>query len=75
MKQQNARRRLLPAAIRKARQAISDAVRSGKIEKPKNCQRCGSHGVLHAHHSNYEKPLKVDWLCPRCHGLTRRKYD
>lgn len=71
---QNAREKLFPPAIRRARYAVNNAVRRGKLEKPNACQWCGAKGRIHAHHEDYGKPLEVIWLCPRCHGLTRRKY-
>jgi hypothetical protein len=47
-----------------ARQAVRVALRSGKLTK-KPC-RCGSLNVQ-AHHSDYSKPLQVEWLCRPCH--------
>lgn len=48
-----------------ARNKVSAALKSGALVKPKTCQvkgcKNGSH--LHGHHSDYTKPLKVDWLC------------
>ena len=44
------------------------AVRSGDLVRPKNCKRCGSNKhKIHGHHSDYDKPLDVIWLCPKCH--------
>lgn len=52
-------------------QALQRAVRSGKIEKPNKCEDCNKgvqRNILHGHHDDYSKPLKVNWLCPPCHG-------
>jgi hypothetical protein len=43
---------------------LNDAIRYGKI-KSKPCVVCGK--KAHAHHENYDKPLKVIWLCPQHH--------
>ena len=57
---------------RRARERLRDAVRYGKIAKPSLCQRCGVETPKHlldGHHSNYAKPLDVEWLCRSCHGV------
>lgn len=46
---------------------VNNAVRSGKIAKPNNCDRCGVESRLHGHHKDYSKALEVMWLCPLCH--------
>lgn len=60
-----------------ARRKLSNAVHKGKKIKPKNCDKCGRRVEnpyhLHGHHEDYSKPLDVQWLCTKCHGLTRRK--
>ena len=65
-----------------AYRAVRNAIRSGKLKRPVRCQDCGkrpkprSDGLsgMHAHHSNYAKPLKVRWLCAFCHARKNRKY-
>ena len=52
----------------KARNAVSNAVRDGRLAKADNCFFCGCDGKLHAHHHDYSRPLDVFWLCPSCHG-------
>jgi hypothetical protein len=52
----------------KARHAVSNAVRDGRLVKGSSCFFCDATGKLHAHHYDYSKPLDVFWLCPPCHG-------
>ncbi len=50
------------------------AAETGKIVKKKHCEICGATRVrLESHHGDYSKPLKVQTLCCKCHGLTKRK--
>jgi len=49
-----------------ARNALHSAIRSGKIVKPEACQKCKTKGDVHGHHSDYSKPLSVEWLCRSC---------
>lgn len=55
-----------PAII--ARRILNAAVRSGKIKTPSHCSGCGERYKLTAHHDDYSKPLKVEWICYECHG-------
>ena len=47
---------------------LYSAVRDGKIKKPEACELCGSKSFIHAHHTDYSRPLEVVWLCAKCHG-------
>lgn len=51
----------------RARQAVNNAVRDGRLSKPSSCEDCGSEFALHGHHDDYSKPLEVRWLCAACH--------
>lgn len=52
----------------KARMAVSRAIASGKIVKPKTCCHCNATGRIEGHHFNgYENALDVLWLCVPCH--------
>jgi hypothetical protein len=50
----------------RARNAVSNAVRDGRLEK-RPCAFCGEAEGLEAHHHDYTKPLDVTWLCRPCH--------
>lgn len=52
---------------RKAHVAVHNAVQKGVLVMPRNCETCSTMRRLHAHHDDYQQPLKVRWLCPRCH--------
>ena len=68
----------IDSAKRKAHYAVGNAIRDGKLVKPTACEECGSSVPsrrLHAHHADYSKPLDVEFLCSRCHGIRHRKYS
>jgi hypothetical protein len=58
------------------------AVKTGKVKKPKSCQRCGKipprakdgRSKLQGHHPDHSKPLEVVWLCSFCHAAVNRRY-
>lgn len=56
----------------KANNIVNNAIRDGKIIKLP-CKVCGNKNV-HAHHSDYTKPLEVTWLCPKHHKLYKYAY-
>lgn len=51
----------------KAWEKLNDAIRYGKIERPKFCSKCKGEEKIEAHHFDYSKPLDVIWLCSSCH--------
>ena len=60
-----------PEAV-KAHRAVLAAVRSGKLVRPEFCSACSKFCKPDAHHTDYSKPLSVEWLCRACHvRLTR----
>jgi len=55
----------------RAKDIARAAVKSGRLKK-KPCANCGAKNS-EMHHSNYDKPLQVQWLCPTCHGKLHAK--
>lgn len=59
----------------RAYRLVRSAIERGKLIRPLTCARCGKQpnptsdgrSAIHAHHSDYSKPLDVEWLCPSCH--------
>lgn len=47
--------------------AVAKAIKIGVLKKPDKCSKCGVIGYVEGHHSDYTKPLNVDWLCCLCH--------
>lgn len=52
----------------KANTAISNAIRDGRIIRPRECSKCGEGCKPHGHHDDYNKTLEVRWLCVKCHN-------
>lgn len=48
-------------------QMVLSAVRRGRLVKRDTCEHCPSSKRIVAHHFDYDYPLKVIWLCNRCH--------
>jgi hypothetical protein len=44
------------------------AIRSGKLVRPDQCERCEKQCKPEASHDDYAKPLEVEWLCRPCHA-------
>jgi hypothetical protein len=63
---------------RLARRITRDAIKSGKLVRGP-CVVCGKTDYVEAHHTDYSKPLEVQWLCYEhhleAHGKTLRKTD
>ncbi len=59
----------------KARAAVGIAVRSGRLTKPKLCESCNDQAELEGHHTDYNQPLLVRWLCKSCHADEHSKLD
>jgi hypothetical protein len=53
---------------RAASTIVGNAIKSGKIIKPLNCEVCNEKpSRLHGHHNDYNYPMNVRWLCSKCH--------
>ena len=51
-----------------ARAAVHRALKSGVLVKAGFCGGCGTgDDALEGHHTDYSRPLLVQWLCKRCH--------
>jgi hypothetical protein len=57
----------------KTHNALQHALRSVKIIRPNQCSKCAKHCKPDAHHPNYKQPLRVIWLCRKCHRLLQNK--
>ena len=54
---------------RAAQLLVRRAIVSGKLTKAYNCEECGiKHDRLHGHHDDYNYPLMIRYLCPKCHS-------
>lgn len=51
----------------KARTAVSNAIRNGRLAKGP-CEVCGTTEKVQAHHHDYSRPLDVRWRCVKCHN-------
>lgn len=65
----------------RAQNLLEEAVEKGIVTRSSVCETCGSRGTfkdgrtaIQAHHSDYNKPLEVQWLCQRCHHLWHKRY-
>lgn len=50
-----------------ARLKVRAAILKGILKRPQKCEKCNKKGIIQGHHKDYTKPLKVEWLCIRCH--------
>jgi hypothetical protein len=52
----------------KAKEKANKAQKRGRLQPPLFCEGCFEDKPLDKHHPDYRKPLKVIWLCRKCHG-------
>lgn len=51
---------------------VGNAVRDGRLIKPKQCSICFEFKPsrqIHGHHDDYTKPMEVRWMCAMCHTI------
>jgi len=47
---------------------VRQGVKNGWLKRPKYCESCKKKDYqIHAHHTDYSRPLFIKWLCPKCH--------
>lgn len=64
------RRKATRAEMQRAHNAVAQALKDGRLQKPSQCCGCIRIGSdLVAHHEDYHWPLAVWWLCRACHDL------
>lgn len=51
----------------RAQGRVYQAVARGELARPSACERCGEPRRLDGHHTDYSRPLDVEWLCRACH--------
>lgn len=53
----------------KARCAVNNAIRDGRLTRPEECSVCCKECIPDGHHHSYEKEfwLDVTWVCRDCH--------
>jgi hypothetical protein len=57
----------------RAHEMVRAALTCGVLVRPDRCEGCRRKARVVAHHSDYARPLDVEWLCRACHG--RRHVD
>lgn len=57
-----------------AQNILEEAIEKGLVQRKTVCECCGREAVMkdgrtgiQAHHSDYNRPLDVMWLCQKCH--------
>lgn len=58
---------------RYVRSMVAKAVAKGELPKATMCELCKEQCNTQAHHIDYGQPLKVLWLCRKCHGIVHKK--
>lgn len=66
-KEWNRKYRALKKYEAKARWILNNAVRDKLIVRPERCQICNREEKVEGHHSDYDNPLQVVWVCQECH--------
>lgn len=56
-----------PISKTECRNQFGQALRRGDIRRAARCERCGEVARTEGHHTDYSRPLFVEWLCNPCH--------
>ena len=48
------------------------AEKCGELVRPVLCENCKEERKLVRHHRDYNKPLRITWLCHRCHRIEHK---
>lgn len=60
-----------------AHASVARALRLGRLWKSQCCMAPGCFSTLHvvAHHTHYDAPLSVVWLCQACHVQLHKQFN
>lgn len=58
----------VPVTKDQCRRQFQHAIRHGQVRRSTRCERCGDVALTDGHHTDYSKPLYVEWLCRPCHA-------
>lgn len=47
--------------------AVQKAIKADLLKRPDTCPECSLKGRIFAHHSDYSRPLEIEWVCASCH--------
>lgn len=69
-------------ASSRAHDLLEQALKDGVVQRRDTCETCGKkpppfkdgRSAVQAHHDDYNKPLKVRWLCQPCHHACHREH-
>lgn len=61
-------------AKRETNRMVNEAVAAGIIEATGPCIWCGTTQSIVRHHFNYHQPLKIVYMCRRCHGTVHNRH-
>lgn len=56
-----------------SRSTFERAIKYDIIQRPNKCERCMIECKPDGHHTNYKRPLDVQWLCKTCHAQAHGK--
>ncbi len=68
-REQMARHRAKHPERAAARNIVNTLIQAHILRRPARCERCGQQCKVHAHHSDYARPLWIEWVCVPCHKI------